>query len=142
MGTPYPTSDFGHTNDLEHLKNVRDFVALAKIDGWTCEPTYPSHEPESAACKLHREGFLAQVLMRENQGSWKACTIIHLWGPDGLAIEPPFPYDWEKIKAGTRTCAACGKTDVETQRYSFAGRCCAGCRPEMAKRHERPGWTR
>lgn len=140
MSSPYPEDQFGYTNDLEHLKNVRDFVALARIDGWSIEPTYSS-ESVDRACRLKREGFQAQVLMREMQGSWKACTHISIWGPDGLAIEPPFPYDWEKIKAGVTTCGACGKTGVGTQRYSFAGRCCAGCRPEMARQHERGNWT-
>ena len=66
---------------------------------------------------------------------------VSIWGPDSLAIAVPMPYSWDAIVAGARTCSACGKTDVDTQRFSFAGRCCAACLPEMRRQHERPGWT-
>lgn len=112
----------------------------AMADGWSCEATY-GHEPVESAFTMQREGFVAMGLARQETKTMLAGGKINLWGPDGLAIEPPETYDWEAITSGLRTCANCGATDVDTQRYSFAGRCCAKCRPEMAKTHESGNWT-
>lgn len=113
----------------------------AVADGWSIEPTY-DYEPVERAWRLSREGFSVQGITRAARDDTEMTTAdIHIWGPDGLAIRPPPIYDWSAIVAGSRTCNACGATDVETQRYGFAGRCCAACRPEMARIHEQPGWT-
>lgn len=39
-------------------------------------------------------------------------------------------------------CPVCGKHVPlsEQEQYSFAGRCCAECLPEMQKQYEQPGW--
>ena len=137
---------FGFTNDDAKFQAVADWFDAAIADGWLAEQTY-KHEPLERAARLRRDGFTAQILRRSEAngrkpGKWKYEAMVSLWGPDRLAINPPFPYDMTAIIAGLRTCNACGATDVETQRYSFAGRCCAECRPEMARKHEYPGWTR
>jgi hypothetical protein len=139
----YPTSDFGFTNDPEHIASVREFVAAAVADGWSIEPTYPGHETVEQACRLRRDGYLALCLMREKAvgATWHYETSVHLWGPDGLYIEPPYPYDFAAIEAGRRRCMGCGKANVETRRVGFAGRCCDACLPELRKQHEYPGWT-
>jgi hypothetical protein len=78
---------------------------------------------------------------REKKGKWAYEASISIWGPDGMAVGVPELYEWGAVKAGLRTCNACGKTDVETFRFSFAGRCCNDCIPAMRKKHEYPGWT-
>lgn len=112
----------------------------AVADGWSIQPTY-DHESVDRAWRLGREGFKALGLTRPGNERELPCASVHVWGPDGLAVRPPPVYDWPAIVAGARTCSACGTVDVETQRFSFAGRCCAACRPEMARRYEQPGWS-
>ena len=133
--------EFGLTNDEKEFNEVSAFREDAIADGWEAKPGSASELIEDYA-HLNREGFKMHVLSRKNQGKYKFQAQVSIWGPDGLAIGLLGPsYNWEEIKAGLRRCNNCGKQDVETQRYSFAGRCCAGCRPEMAKTHEYPGWT-
>ena len=147
--------EFGFTNDDKVYREVVAFRDAAIADGWVHRPTYES-EPEERACRLSRGGFTMQILTRSRDnevldpsrgyhhsihGKWKYEAQVNIWGPDGLCISPGSPvYDMERIKAGLRRCDACGAKDVETQRYSFAGRCCAKCRPEMAAKYEKPGW--
>lgn len=47
-----------------------------------------------------------------------------------------------KAKVEMNKCPVCGKSiPIDKQeRYSFAGRCCPDCLPEMKKQHEYPGW--
>ena len=47
-----------------------------------------------------------------------------------------------KAKAEMNKCPVCGKdiSIAKQERYSFAGRCCPDCLPEMKKQHEYPGW--
>lgn len=138
----YPTGMFGFTNEDDHIESVRAFVAAAVADGWSIEPTYGS-EPVTSAARLQKAGYMGQALMRvkDKPSKWKYEAQISLWGPDGLAIKPPCPYDWNAITAGTTRCSACGADGVKTVRYSFAGRCCESCLPKMREQHERPGWT-
>lgn len=109
----------------------------AIADGWQHEPLYAPHETEEQACRMARDGFKAHVIVRGNHGD-----SVAVWGPDGMQVRVPREYTWEAVVAGLRTCQPCGATDVDTVRYSFAGRCCAACRPAMARQHEYPGWTR
>lgn len=64
-----------------------------------------------------------------------------LWGPDQLVTEIPMPYSYEIMVSNLRKCKTCGREDIETTRYSFAGRCCHDCLPELRRVHEYPGWT-
>ncbi len=123
---------------IPHALAWRD---AAVADGWSMRPTYQQESVERA-WRLERDGFVVSGITRSPEAEGDMPTVsIHIWGPDGLVIKAPGVYDFAALVAGTRTCAACGATDVDTQRFSFAGRCCAACRPEMARLHEQPGWT-
>ena len=147
--------NFGFTNSDEVYREVCAFRDAAIADGWSHTATYES-EPEERASRLIKEGFVMQILSRSRDnevlcpergyrysvhGKWKYEAQVNVWGPDGLGISlTDLKYDWQKIKDGLRRCDSCGAQDVDTQRYSFAGRCCAKCRPEMARQYEKPGW--
>lgn len=141
---PYkPVGDFGFSNDRSHLDSVVAYRDAAVADGWSIRGTYEPSESVERAARLQRDGFVMQVLTRDNSErahGKKFEASVHIWGPDGLAVTPPPLYDFAEIAARTRVCSACKKRDVDTERYSFAGRCCAECLPEMRRRHERPGW--
>jgi hypothetical protein len=134
-------NEFGLTNDEQELIEVATFRDAAIADGWDAKPG-GSSEPLEVYAHLEKEGFKMHAMCRRNAGKWKFQTNIHIWGTDGLAIQLLGPiYNWEQIKGGLRRCGECGKEDVDTQRYSFAGRCCANCRPAMAAQYERGNWT-
>lgn len=116
----------------------------AIADGWQHKPTY-THEDEDRATSMSRDGFKVMLLVRDldgRQAKWvtRPEYDICAWGPDGLTVEVPDTYDMEALRTGVRECANCGAKDVDTQRFSFAGRCCARCLPAMRAEHERPGW--
>lgn len=142
--SPYLNSgEFGLTNDEKAIEGVRQYVADATADGWSIEPTYATESIERAA-HLRREGFVMSIIARDDRNEkgrrFMFSAQVNIWGPDGLAITPPRLYDFDEIKARARTCNNCGAKDAETTRYSFAGRCCANCLPEMRATHEKPGW--
>ncbi len=120
--------------DAQEMKRVQDFRDAAIKDDWLIEPTYPGYEDMSYASSLSKDGWNMMILTRPNEAS------IDIWAPDKMSITVPKEYNFEEIKRMVRHCENCGADDVDTQRYSFAGRCCANCRPEMAKKHEYPGW--
>lgn len=135
--------DYGFTNDKERYDAAVAYRTAAIADGWNCEPTYGEHEAVERAARLTREGFVIQIISREkNVGKWNYEASVSIWGPDGLQIEPPERYDWNQIVANLKRCNHCHKVVDTTQRYSFAGRCCDKCLPEMRRVHEYPGWTR
>lgn len=134
-------NEFGFTNDQEDFRRVIIFRNAAVADGWICKPTYGEDENMLSAASLDKDGFHMSIISCEHEDTkWKYEVNISIWGPDGLAIKVPEKYDFASIQAGLRTCNVCNATDVDTQRYSFAGRCCAACRPEMARKTEYPGW--
>lgn len=144
-------NEFGNTNSDDEYKAVIAWRNAALADGWTLAATYEGIEPSTSYGTISKEGgWTGHVCARvatEMQSrvpwygnKWKYSARVTLWGPDGLDVPAREVYDWAAIVAGLRTCAACGKKDVPTQRYSFAGRCCADCRPTMAAQHEQPGW--
>jgi hypothetical protein len=135
--------DFGFTNDDARLHAAKAYRDAAAADGWSIRSTYGSEDIDRAAT-LNRESFIMQVLTRDNsekKGKWKYEAQISIWGPDGLAINPPGIYDFAEIKARTRRCLYCKAEDVDTERVGFAGRCCANCLPTMRAKIETPGWT-
>jgi hypothetical protein len=133
---------FGFTDDPAEHARVRTWRDAAVADGWTAEQTY-QHEPIESHATLSRDSWRAHCMAREKSGGrYRFEAQISVWGPDGLAVEPGQTYSFEKMTAGLRTCGVCGAKDVPTIRYSFAGRCCEACRPEMKRQHERPGWNR
>lgn len=131
--------EFGFTKDQEEYQAAVAFRTAAIADGWLCTATYENETTESAA-SLTREGFNMQLITRRNVGKWSFQASVSIWGPDKLSILVPKVYNWNEIQAGLRRCNSCMKTDVETQRFSFAGRCCANCIQAMRTQHEYPGW--
>ncbi len=137
----------GFTDDKTVYDQVIKFKQDAITDGWSARATYENHESIERACTLEKNGFTMMILSREGTGTvrqpgkWQYEALVSIWGNDGLAITPPAAYDWQAIVRGMRHCNNCGKDDVATQRYSFAGRCCKDCLPEMRKEREYPGWT-
>jgi len=126
------------------LEEVYAWRKAAIADGWKAEATYQT-EDISRAMKLTKDGFLVQTLTRpiETNGMRKRSeAVLCGWGPDKLQVHLPVPYDMEKIRKALRRCDHCRAEDVDTQRYSFAGRCCAACLPKMKAIYEKPGWTR
>lgn len=117
-------------------KKALEFRKAAIADGWEIRPIYEGYEPVEKASKLYRDGFLMMIFTREKE------VEISVWGNDGLCIVVPEEYSFEKIKEGMTFCDNCKATGVKTVRYSFAGRCCNKCLPEMRKKHEYPGWDR
>lgn len=106
----------------------------ALADGWTHEPIY-KNEAEETAMQLDKEGFHAQVYLRENPSDF--CLAV--WGPDRLAIEPPVVYNFEGIKRLVNVCEKCSK-EGPTVRLAFANRVCPDCRKKFAPTYEAPGW--
>jgi hypothetical protein len=128
----------------EFYEKIVAFRDAAVKDGWSIKPTYKLEEVDEAST-LQRDGFRMSILTRMaspgdlyRRPSFDVC--IGIWGPDGLAIRVPPVYNFESIKEGLRICNNCKKTNVKTERYSFAGRCCKKCLPQMKKEHEGPGW--
>lgn len=140
----YRKDKHGEKRCLEELAVVEVWRDAAAADGWSIEPTYQTEPVDRAARLKHPKGYTGQILTRNDLTDVRAAprveASVYLWGPDGLAVTAPRRYDFAKIEASAKTCANCKKTDVETVRYSFAGRCCKDCLPEMRAKHEKPGW--
>lgn len=130
--------------DLDCVAQAAAWRDAAIADGWSIEPTYGASEPVERAARLRREGFSAQILTRlpveGDRNQQYTDGSVHLWGPDGLAVNPGRTYDWAKLNAGLTTCSACKATDVPTERVGFAGRVCAACLPAQRRAIETPGW--
>lgn len=141
---PYRTiGDWGFTDDINIFRATEQFRDDAAADGWSIRATYGS-EDISRASKLNRDGFVMQILTRDNSSEgrgrkFNACVSI--WGPDGLAVAVPEFYDFAELSRRTRICAYCKREDVATERVGFAGRCCAECLPKMRTAIEQPGWN-
>ena len=134
-------NEWGHTNNPTYIEAVRAFRVAAAADGWGVVPTYPP-EPIDNAAKGTKEGFVFHTIARGSVGKWLHQASGSLWGPDGLAIDPPKVYDWNFIQAAVKHCNYCGADDVAVQRVGFAGRCCHACLPAVRQKVEYPGWTR
>lgn len=128
---------FGFTNDTKQYDEAIAFRAALLADGWSIkqndktEDTYTSH---------YKDGYCVQVMSRTKIGKWKYEAQVNAWGPDGMTIRAPTVYDFAAMQRGLRHCGLCKAADVETQRYSFAGRCCAKCIDKARAEYERPGW--
>lgn len=129
--------DFGFTNDQKQYDEAIAFRDALRGDGWTCsqrdktDDTYTSHS---------KSGFAVQVVSRAKAGKWKYEAQVSAWAPDGMSLRVPTVYDFSKLAAGIRHCNRCHADDVETHRFSFAGRCCEKCLPEARRVAEYPGW--
>lgn len=144
---PYPyvsKGDFGFRRASEAeaaLAGVRQWRSDAIAAGWSHEPTYGESESEDRAMRLTGPlGWSAQTIARPNENGGAAASI-HVWGPDGLAVEVPPFFDMGALTAATLRCSRCKAEGVETQRVGFAGRVCGACISEARKEVERPGWN-
>ena len=149
-------NEWGFTNDRREYEQVVLWRTAAIQDHWIITPTY-QQEIWQRACSLEREGYKAMILTRDDSpkskfprppehfispGKWLYEAQINIWGPDGLHIPAPDPYDWQTIKEGVCLCTnpACLKRVDQTYRVGFAGRYCLECIPAMKKIYEKPGW--
>lgn len=149
-GRPFRPAGPSTRNDaLWEAKTLerRAFVALAHrwreaaiADGWNAEPSYGDHEPLERAWRLTRDGYVIQGLSRAGDDKSLPTASVHIWGPDGLAIEPPLEYDLAAIRRGAETCSECGACPVRTERVAFANRVCGECAPAARRALETPGW--
>ena len=108
-------------------------------DGWIANAQYP-HEPIEHAAKLTKECFICHLIARPEHDRSLPCASATFWGPDGVSIEAPYPYNWQFIFDGLRRCPECNATDVDTVRVAFANRACNNCAPALRESLERPGW--
>lgn len=134
--------EYGFTNNEDRLKGAQQFRDDAERDGWVKTATYGSESIERTS-SLSRDGFKMMVLTRDNSADGRGKkyeAAVHLWGPDRLSIPTPRFYDFNELVRLTRVCTKCKAEDVETERYSFAGRCCSACLPKMKAATEQPGW--
>lgn len=115
------------------------FRKAAMEDGWSTEPGSPN---ETAFRYSHhtKDGYTMHIVTRLNDNPENTWSSVSIWGPDDLCIQPPSVYDWGLIQERLRYCATCGTNDVDTFRYSFAGRACKDCLPELKRIHEFRGW--
>lgn len=134
------TNQWGFTNKQSDYDRICTFRDAAVNDGWSIKPTYGTESVDRAS-SLKKDGFVMMIITRETPHKWKYEANISIWGPDGLGIPSPYSYDFDKISKSLTTCPVCKAENVETQRFSFAGRCCADCRPKMAAKHEQGNWT-
>lgn len=125
---------------LIEIAAVRVWREAAEADGWIAEATY-DHESIDRAFKLSRDGFVIMGLTRPSDERSLGSGSLNGWAPDAMSIKLPVIYPgMEAIAEAAKTCYNCGNHPVETFRYSFAGRCCKDCLPEMQRIHERAGW--
>ena len=128
-------------DNTQDYKDTCAFRDAAIADGWSHKPTYNS-EDESRACSLEKDGWKMMIFTRtlSAAATCKYDASISIWAPDGLAVNVPRIYDFQKLKDGETYCKTCGSSNVKTVRYSFAGRCCEKCLPAMRAKHEYKGW--
>ena len=134
--------DFGFTTDARLLKAAEQFRDAASADGWGMRATYGSESIDRAST-LWRGRWSMMILTRNNESDGRGKKYeasVHIWAHDRLAVEVPEFYDFAELQRRTRVCSNCKAEDVETQRFSFAGRCCEACLPKMRAATEQPGW--
>lgn len=119
-----------------------EYIQSAKNDGWhfTRESKNPQQDWYEAEVIVINVGKFKLLAYANYHGTKVTTCFINLWGPDELIVEPISPYR-RPNKDDLRICAHCGQLG-ETYRYSFAGRCCKECLPEMRAQFEQEGWCK
>lgn len=115
-----------------HVLNWRD---QAMQDGWSSRPTYGSHEPETSAFTLEKDGFSIMGYARIRFD----CSL-HGWGPDKLSIVVPNEYNFLKLKENMLLCQECNNYVNHVQRVAFCNRVCDSCFDYARKKYEYSGW--
>ena len=131
--------DFGFTNDDKEHQRMMGYRQAVIADGWTCKPRYEG-EPIDSYSEHEKNGFTLIICTRSPVGKWKYQAEVSIWGPDGLAIEPPKVYSMDGILKNESKCCMCKTVGVPTSRVAFANRVCDKCLPEARKKLEYPGW--
>jgi hypothetical protein len=67
---------------------------------------------------------------------------VSIWGPDGLALDPPAHPSKKELRRALHVCSYCKKEVLQIVRIGFAGRCCPPCREAHKAEVEFPGWTK
>jgi hypothetical protein len=123
---------------------AEQYLEELRQDGWEIKHQYEENDPFFTATK---EGFKIMIDCRLHPNATITPTFskgilarIHAWGPDEIAIEPPFPYEWLKFKEAVFICEFCGKKVDKTYRVGFANRSCANCLPKARQELEKSGW--
>ncbi len=123
---------------------VRDWKNAAIQDGWTCQPLNSDSRWKERWVKLQRDGFVVQVMTRDPvEGDLMRQSTeydIAAWGPDGLALDVPYPYDWAAMQRNLLLCSECKRFVEKTVRVAFANRTCEKCAPALRAQMEKPGW--
>lgn len=127
--------DFGITTDPEVAQAAREFRLAALADGWHSEPIVQSSEPPEVRDHLYRghkdKRWTLHILVRDEGSNTDGDNVwtvnVSAWAPDGLSVLLPVVYEANVIRANVRRCNVCEAEDVDTTRYSFAGRCCEPC---------------
>lgn len=142
--------DFGFTNDEAQYRQVKAWRDAAVADGWSVEPTYAPQgkskgEPVESAAKLHRDGWTASILTRDNQDKpgrkWKYEAQVSVWDPNGRGVAPGATYDWDRLREDSLRCDKCGTLVDRVHHVGFANKACADCLPAMREKMEYPGWA-
>jgi hypothetical protein len=134
--------EYGFTNNEDRLRGAQQFRDDAERDGWVKTPTYGTESVERAS-SLSKDGFKMLILTRDNSADGRGKkyeATVNIWAPDRLSVNTPQFYDFNELVRRTRVCSKCNAKDVDTERYSFAGRCCSACLPAMRTATEQPGW--
>lgn len=122
---------------------LSEYIRSAKNDGWkfTRESSNPKQDWYEAEVVVIHVGQFKLLAYTNKYANDKTSSFLNLWGPDRLVVEPHLPYV-RPSKEDLRICPVCGQAQVDTYQYSFAGRCCKDCLPEMRRMNEPEGWTR
>lgn len=124
--------NFGMTNDINVYNAAIAYREAVIADGWV-----PKRDDGENYTK---SGYSIMILSRTDVGRFKYQASVHLWCPQGIAINPPNEYSWDKIVLGLRVCGKCKAEDVDTFRVGFANRVCKSCLPSERTRLEYRGW--
>jgi hypothetical protein len=95
---------------------------------WLVKPASPHHwsvllkRKEMSYTSRDKEGTPVTVHREETEE-----VEAYGWGPDSLCIDVPESYSMKALRENMRRCNLCGKTNISTERYSFAGRACHEC---------------
>lgn len=116
----------------ERTRAIVAWRNAALEDGWVLIPKFPG-VPWKQACTLHREGFVTLCVTRNGPGD-----TLTIWGPDGLQVPTPNPYNWKEMMTGLNICLFCGNETEDPRKLGDGGRACPDCERNNGNRTQ-PG---